>query len=124
MGEALWAQQLLVPAHARREQQRATSQGPGGGGQLAVLAALPDLSPFENMVSKAQLLTELREILAAPRSVGPSTILMRELRVSEDSTQQTGEDRCKEDPGPGPAALPARSTGHVPGSPFAQSEDG
>lgn len=58
--------------------------------RTAVLAALPDLSPFENVVSKAQLLTELREIPAAPESVGPSTIPMRELRVSEGSTQQTG----------------------------------
>lgn len=50
--------------------------------------------------------------------------LIREIGVSEDSAQQTGEDRCKEDPGPEPALLPASSLNNFPGSHFAQSEDG
>lgn len=70
---------------------------------MALLLALPDVhhsncsAPSKNVVSKAY--TGLREITAMPKSLVPSTILITELWIAEDSTQQTGEDRCEAGPG-------------------------
>lgn len=85
--------------HDRPGQQRATSQGPEGEDNL------PDLPLFKLFcpVRKYGLHgTALDRAEGNSRSLGPATVLITELWVSEDLAQPTGEGRYKEDLGLGP----------------------